>query len=204
MFHIGQPVILDYKGKTRKSTLRGWKKHKCGYLIVDPLSTSESRLLTASGVEVVVRLENEGTVYGFVTGSATLLAKTNLLLLNLKEDAEEHSLRSATRYQCFIPVEISSGNGDSEKTEGKGMICDISMNGVKLLTDNPIGDEDFVTLTFSLGSDLTIRGSRLKVMRSKMVVNKYMYGGMFLDMENEDKDKLKHFFDFFKEWKLQI
>mgnify|MGYP000331973200 CR=1 FL=1 len=176
--------------------------HDGGYLMVDPPAMSESRFLTASNVEVVVRLENEGTVYGFVAGSATLLAKTNLMILKLKEETMERSVRSDTRYQCFIPVDISSGDGDREKPEGKGMICDISMNGVRLLTDNPIGDESSIKLTFSLGSDLTIKHYRFKIMRSKTVINKYMYGGRFFGMVNEDKDKLKRFFDFFKEWKL--
>jgi len=202
VFHVGQPVILDYKGKTHKSSLRGWKMRNGGYLMVDPPSAGESRLLTASNVEVVVRLEEDGSVYGFVTGSATLLAKTNIMMLKLKEEAMEHSVRSETRYQCFIPVEITSGDGDKEKTEGKGMICDISMNGLRLLADNPVRDESSVKLTFSLGNDLTVRRCRFKVMRNKMVINKYMYGGMFLGMGNEDRAKLKHFFDFFKEWKL--
>jgi len=177
--------------------------HDGGYLMVDPPTVGESRLLTEKNVDVVVRLENEGTVYGFVAGSATLLAKTNLMILKLKEETMERSVRSDTRYQCFIPVDISSGDGDMEKPEGKGMICDISMNGVRLLADNPIKDEGSIKLTFSLGSNLTIKRYRLKVMRSKMVINKYMYGGRFLGMVNEDKDKLKRFFDFFKEWRLQ-
>ncbi|MFQ5431154.1 MAG: PilZ domain-containing protein [Nitrospinota bacterium] len=203
MFYVGQPLTLDYKGKTHKSSLRGWKMRKDSYLMVDPPALSESRLLTESTVDVVVRLENEGTVYGFVADSAMLLAKTNLMILKLKEETMEHSVRSDTRYQCFIPVDISSAAGDGEKPEGKGMICDISMNGVRLLAKNPVRDEGSIKLTFSLGDDLTIRRSRLKVMRSKMVINKYMYGGIFLGMGNEDKDKLKRFFDFFKEWKLQ-
>ena len=160
-------------------------------------------LLTASNVEVVVRLEDEGTVYGFVSGSAALLAKTNLLVLKLGEDSMEHSVRAETRHQCFIPVEISSGDGDKEKSEGTGMICDISMNGVRLLTDHAVRDEGSIKVTFSVGNDLTIRRCRLKVMRSKMVINKYMYGGTFLGIGNEDREKLKSFFDFFKEWKLQ-
>ena len=201
MFYVGQPVTLDYKGKTQKSSLRGWKMRDGGYLMVDPPTAGESRFLTESDVEVVVQLENEGTVYGFVAGSATLLAKTNLMILELKEETMERSVRTDTRYQCFIPVDIISGDG--EKPGGKGMICDISMNGVRLLADHPIRDEGSIKLTFSLGSDLTIRRYRLKVMRSKMVMNKYMYGGRFLGMVSEDKDMLKRFFDFFKEWKLQ-
>jgi len=177
--------------------------HDGGYLLVDPPTASESRLMTEKNIEVVVRLENEGTVYGFVAGSASLLAKTNLMVLQLKEETMERSVRSDTRYQCFIPVDISSGEGDMEKPEGKGMICDISMNGVRLLANNPFKDEGSIKLTFSLGSYLTLEHYRLKVMRSKIVINKYMYGGRFLGMVNKDKDKLKLFFDFFKEWRLQ-
>lgn len=203
MFYIDQPVTLDYKGKSHKSSLRGWKTRNGGYLMVDPPSISECKLLTEKNVDVVVRLEDEGTVYGFVSGEALLLAKTNLLILKLKDDTIVHSVRTETRHQCFIPVEISSGNGDEEKPEGTGMICDISMNGLRLLTEHAVRDEGSVKLTFSLGNESTIRRCRIKVMRSKLVINKYMYGGTFLGIGNKDKEKLKSFFDFFKEWKLQ-
>ena len=203
MFHVGQPVTIDYKGKTHKSSLRGWKMRDGGYLMVDPPTISESRMLSAANAEVVVRLEDEGTVYGFVAGPATLLAKTNIMILKLKEEAMEHSVRAETRHRCFIPVEITSGDGDKEKSEGTGMICDISMIGVRILTDHAVRNEKSIKITFSLGHDITIRRCRLKVKRSKIVINKYMYGGSFLGLGNEDKEKLKTFFDFFKEWKLQ-
>jgi c-di-GMP-binding flagellar brake protein YcgR len=203
MFEVGQPITLDCKGKSPKSFLRGWKMQNGGYLLLDPPSPLNRKLLFGPDAKIVVRMKREGTVYGFVTGPARLLKKTNIMILKLKEDIHEHSIRTEIRFSCFIPAEITSGESNDREIEERGMICDISMSGARFLTPDPLKDEDSIRLTFSLGGEGTIRQKRFKVMRSKIVKGKYMYAGRFLGMGNEDKEKLARFFDFLNEWKLQ-
>ena len=205
MFTVGKSVTLDHKGKSMKSSLKGWKTQKGGYLLVEPPSPANCKLLTKPRETVIVRMKIEGTIYGFVTGSAKLLRKTNLLRLELKEEIMQHSIRSEDRYPCFIPAEIVEEQTFSltEPIKNDGMICDISLLGAMFLSPEPLKSEGSVRLTFSLGSEGTITGVSLKILRSRMVKEKYMYAGAFLGLHREDREKLGNFFNFFKQWNIR-
>lgn len=205
MFTVGKSITLDHKGKSMKSSLRGWKTQKGGYLLVEPPSPANCKLLTKPRETVIVRMENDGIIYGFVTGSAKLLRKTNLLRLELKEEIMQHSIRTEERYPCFIPAKIVEEQTFSlgEPKKNDGMICDISLLGAMFLSPEPLKSEGSVRLTFSLGSEGTITGISLKILRSRMVKEKYMYAGAFLGLHREDREKLGNFFNFFKQWNIR-
>jgi len=195
MLVVGHPIMLEYKGKRIKSFLRGWKVQKNGYLLTDPPGMEDARYDLQAGANIIVRMEGEGTIYGFITEFVASLDKTKLLVLKLSEDIHEYSLRDTERYPCLIPVKI-----DSAESSIEGMICDISNNGVRLLTKEPVHDTDSMLISFSLCGAGSIESQRIKVMRNSRVGRMHEYAGSFLGIRPNDKQKLEDYFNFYREW----
>lgn len=132
----GTPLQIEIEGIAFRfaSTFIGMEAQE--YLILKvpevpreaPIRNIRTKLI--SGVHLVVRYLNEGSVIGFRSQlSEAIFAPHKLMFVKYPKTIEQHDLRSDKRVNCTIPVKIVIDNKNY-----KGTMLDISKKGCRYLT----------------------------------------------------------------------
>ena len=197
----GHEVSLESKGKKMNAVLRGWKLDESGYLLIErPLNKQMSIDLQVSQ-DVIARLQKGGSIIGMHTRFGGTLENTNLLVFNFHEDPVEYCMRSDERFDCLIPTRFFKG-GNGRLEIGRGMISNISLSGVRLLTNEhlyfPEGEK--INISFSLGEFGSIDDQDVLILRLRQFKSCFSYAGSFEELDAYDEEKLQYFFDFCRNW----
>ncbi len=200
MLTPGQEVIVEIGGKKAKTNLRGWKINGSGYFLFDPPEIEGVLCEIKPGDSTIIRFEDEGSIFGIKGRFTTFLIKTRLWAFSFTGDPIQHSMRSDERYTCLIPA--SAVNENSAAPLGSGMITDISLSGLHLVTKKPLDIEegDFMDIVFSLNASEGAMTQRIELARIGKYEKLHTYSGPFIDLEQEDEKRLTEFFEFCKEW----
>ena len=124
----GHMVALALCGETRacRAFMLGAKPGE--FLIVKPSPAFASKILSSASASVQVRLEDDGTLYGFDAPVLTLVKQpTPLLFLAYPKTFVTRGLRMHPRIKCLIPVMMASGHVSCQ-----GHMLDISLGGCRL------------------------------------------------------------------------
>ncbi|MBF0274152.1 MAG: flagellar brake protein [Nitrospinae bacterium] len=205
MYKLGQEVSVEINKKTIKSTLRGWKKVRDeGYLLVDPPKKTDEIEVPKLGSGAYVRCKAEGILYGIETKLVANMAG-NIWMLSFKGDAMEHSIRMNKRFSCIIPVSIFVNKEKGFESIGKGLITDISMNGVAIISNKEItlAENKMAVMNFFLAGFGVIEYLKFKLIRGEKHEGHYEYAGTFLELREKDEKKLNLFFDFCGDWSFE-
>lgn len=206
MFSIGQEMTIEVQGKGIKTLLQGWHQWRDeGYFLIYPPSMHDIGQAPKPGSNIIVRYMSGGTVYGTATRFAVSLAKTNLWMLEFSGDVEELSLRSNERFYCLIPVRLTGSEKGKIEEIGTGLICDISFSGAKIITKEPISlpESNMIQISILLSDAGAIEFQECEVVRKTVQIGYIEYAGMFVDMNEENKEKLQKFFEFCKTWIME-
>ena len=125
----GHPILLQVSSDQRacRATVLGLKPGE--FIIVKPPASLFGRATPPPDVPVRVRLEENGTVYGFDAAVLSILKHPSpLLFLAYPKSFEVHILRRHPRIKCLVPTMVESGS-----FECQGHLCDISMGGCKIV-----------------------------------------------------------------------
>nr|WP_280712743.1 flagellar brake protein [Desulfobaculum xiamenense] len=144
---------------------------------------------------VTVRYLHEGQVFGF--GSEVLwnlTAPFRLLFLRYPKTIETLNLRKAQRVDCFLPVQVGSGEGEGQYVQSGGMMLNLSAGGCQLVLDSA---EDAEMPSFAVDSRLdvsfTMVGSDRSIKLTGKVKNVSLHrsrmylGVMFHELDDEHR-----------------
>ena len=130
-FRTGQPCLVQF-------SLNG-QKYKCVILGVEPYSFIIARLPLVPGIqnhlragnEVVVRLQDGGTVYAFTSEILSFVLKpAPILVFSYPPNVEGLQYREHKRTRCLLPAEVANGFFRTG-----GLVTDISLGGCRVIAD---------------------------------------------------------------------
>lgn len=199
----GQELTIEFKGKKLKSYLRGWDLYGGKYLLIEPPHESLPPDLKP-GASMVIRFQSEGVAYGLMVVLKKALIKTNLWVLRISQDIVETRIRSGDRFDCLIPATIMDDSETNPADLGKGMINDISLQGIRLITRKQlyVSKMDVIDLSFYVGLAGMIERQKMQVVKIGRKGKMFEYSGPFVDMDFTTEEKLHKFFEFCREWVL--
>ncbi|MBI4805477.1 MAG: PilZ domain-containing protein [Desulfovibrio sp.] len=125
----GQVLSLQLPGEDRgnRASVLGVKSGE--FIIIKASPVLVSRLNSDTEHPVLIRLEDNGTIYGFEASVLSVLKHPlPLLFVAYPKTFEEHSLRRHPRIKCLVPTLIESPDFVSP-----GHICDMSMGGCRVV-----------------------------------------------------------------------
>ncbi len=200
MLSPGQEIIVEIDGKKNKTSLRGWKTNGSGYFLLDPPEFEGILCEIKIGTKSIIRFEDEGSILGIMGRFTSFLNKTRLWAFTFTDDPIRHTMRSNERYTCLIPA--SAVNESSAAPLGSGMITDLSLSGLRLVTKKPLDVKkgDFIDVVFSLNPSDGAMTQRIEIARSGKYEKIYTYSGPFIELVIEDEKRLTDFFEFCKQW----
>ncbi len=198
IFALGQEINLEIDGKIIKFSLRGWKNGKGGYIVVEKPTYKDMANHPKLGAKAIARFQKDGIAYGFMVSFALPIAASGLWIFLFQDDIVESSLRMDERFNCMIPALLKSG----EAGKVQGMLCNISMNGVKILAKDPLDKDKLLLLSFFLSNAGSIESQKIKILREYQTGKCHAYAGSFLAMTPENNKKLLSFIEFCKEWRI--
>ncbi len=201
MFKTGQSVTIEFSKKKVKTSIRGWKWEQSGYLLIEPPIEAMPEGFKP-GVVTIVRFKKGGKSFGIATRYMENLDKTGLWVFEFQEDIVEFSFRTNERLSCMIPVSIYESRKDRTAEIGNGMILDISLGGVRLVTKKPlhISSGDRLDLSFKLCDSEAIDRQVIELKRTGMINGFYEYAGSFVELGVENEGKIKRLFEFCIVW----
>ena len=200
IFGVGQEITLEMGKKKIVATLTGWKLGEKGYILVDSQAGDKFASLVKSGEDAVVRSVKYGTLFGLEARFQTVLEKTNLWMFGIGEDILKFPLRADDRSYCLIPAKILEDKEGKAEDVGKGMIFNLSLGGLKLLTKYPVRDFLYLRLSFPLGSFGVVSTAKVKMVRCVPQGQFHEFAGSFVNLGKEDEQTLRKFFEFCKSW----
>lgn len=125
----GHPVSLQLPGEERgcRVTVLGVKSGE--FIILKTPAVLVARLNSDNEDPVLIRFEDDGTIYGFEAAVLSVLKHPlPLLFVAYPKTFEEHPLRRHPRIKCLVPTVIESPDFVSP-----GHICDMSMGGCRIV-----------------------------------------------------------------------
>ena len=125
----GHLVSLQLPGEERgcRATVLGVKPGE--FIIIKTPVVLVARLSSDNDAPVLIRLEDNGTIYGFEAAVLSILKHPlPLLFVAYPKAFEEHSLRRHPRTKCLVPTVI-----ESPEFVSPGHICDMSLGGCRIV-----------------------------------------------------------------------
>jgi c-di-GMP-binding flagellar brake protein YcgR len=125
----GQPLSLRTGMEERggRATLLGYKPGE--FLIVKPSAVQSSKAGYEPDSDVLVSLENNGSLYGFESQVLNWLKHPSpVLILSYPKDIESRPLRRHPRVECLVPAII-----EGQSLFVSGHIRDISLGGCRIV-----------------------------------------------------------------------
>ncbi|MEE8484799.1 MAG: PilZ domain-containing protein [Nitrospinota bacterium] len=201
MFEAGQSVTIEFSKKKVKTSIRGWKWEQSGYLLIEPPIEAMPEGFKP-GVVTIVRFKKGGKSFGIATRFIANLKKTGLWVFEFQEDIVEFSFRTNERLSCMIPVSIYESRKDRTAQIGNGMILDISLGGVRLVTKKTlhVSSGDGLGVSFNLCDSEVIDRQVIELKRTGMINGFYEYAGSFVELGVEEEEKIKKLFEFCIVW----
>lgn len=202
MFTAGQEIQIEGEKGRFKSHIRGWRKG--AFLLIDMDYTSEVGANLKVGQEIVARFFMGGEPFGFITQPVHFLYNHDIAVLSYPEVVERNSERRNERFPVRSPVDILQVLAGHELEEWRGVIRDVSLSGVRLISPRPVAVNETLFLTFTLPPDEEVDNVQATVHRVSKIQEGYEIGLDFAFLSNENKEALAEFIDLAqnKSWTL--
>jgi hypothetical protein len=129
---LGTPLLLEPRdqGGSVPSQLIGMRVGK--YLIVHLPDNNWTKSSLKSGDPLLVKYVCSDSVFGFDSRVMTIIEEPDrLLFLNYPQEVESCNIRSRTRIECYISVELILEGGMATK----GVVLNINENGCLCMVD---------------------------------------------------------------------
>jgi hypothetical protein len=198
MLEVGSDALIEFEGAKGTAVVRGWRMGEGGYVLTEkPTGKIPS---FSPGKEAVVRIRRNGTLYGATVKFQEHLRKTNLCYLAFSQEMITISLRKLERVSCVLPVTLRLADGDDAPI--KGVVVDLSLGGVKIITHAKIDEKDWQNFTISLnpGGMGSVTGLKLSIVRAESQNERFEYCGQFPALPEHGKKLMEAYLNFCKTW----
>lgn len=195
---VGDPLILEWKGKRYRTLMRGAKME----MVATNLTGQKPRLAILpetsffladmpknyadAGFEfnspLTVRFLRNGKVYAFRTTLMRVHNQPPVLVLEYPEKVEFHNMRSDERVEIVFPARITESGGLAGKV---GAVLDISASGARIGLDTREGINvgAKLSLSFTLPNGVAVGDLATAVRNISDDNGKYLLGTSFLRHE---------------------
>lgn len=192
---VGDPLIIEWKGKRYRTMMRGAKME----MVATNLTGQKPRLAILRDTSFIladmpknyangcfefnspltVRFLNSGKVYAFRTTLMRVHNQPPVLVLEYPEKVEFHNMRSDERVGMVFPVRVTENSGSVNKM---GAVLDLSPSGTRIGLDagEGINVGAKLSLSFTLPNGAAVNDLVASVRNISEEGGKYLMGASFL------------------------
>lgn len=145
---MGQKVTITVRGEIFQVFVRGWRQGQ--YIILDlpRVGVEDFRIAPQTGVQI--HFTKEGLFVNFKSTSIlSFVQAITLLIIEYPRTFDTHNLRKHERFKANIPVSYFF-ESEGQRSDGTGIIRDISQNGILFTHTKPIAKENRLTLSIDI------------------------------------------------------
>lgn len=187
-FHTGQRCLLQFKmeGHKYQGTILG----------IEPYSFVIARLPRAPGIQncltpnqqVVVRLEQGGTLFGFTSVVlSSSLKPAPIIMFSYPENVQGLQFRQHKRTRCMLPAQVQS-----EFISTGVLVTDISMGGCRVVVDWRDKEQAFNMMAGdTLDLSMHLDGDEPQVVSAALMSKKELKRHYSLGLKFESDERIK-------------
>jgi hypothetical protein len=169
-------------------------------MYIEPPEKSRLVDVMETDASVSIEFKNKGTSFSLKARFLSSIPEPRLWEFEAYEKAKKEVERNDERYSCMLPADIV----DIEKNlnVGKGMVIDLSIGGLKLMSKNiiPQTEDGFIDIKFQFPLLRELKILRIKIMRTQKTGEDYIYAGRFHAFKEGNYATIEKYFKFCKDW----